>query len=226
MQLKTAAGLVGLWIGVWLLTSCSSDELDLKLSDDWGQFSDKTKVQLINASQRPVDFHLAPFSETNGAPVISEAKYLRGSLEVGQAAKDVEVRRSYTNDKLSVQVFDMLTKAPGEFQQINSATEKPLQVVAWQDDTKVRISVFRRESSSQNGVYRLRVLAVAHELHLKVGSLDIRLQKGQLSDWFSLQQCQGELQLNSKALDLCQATAGQSFLAVLDKQQLLSLNQI
>jgi hypothetical protein len=226
MQLTTSAGLLGLCVGVWLLTACSSDELDLKLADDWGQFSDKTKVQLINASQTALDFHLASFSETNGAPVISEAKYHRGSLEVGQAPKDVEVKRSYTNHKLSVQVFDMLNKAPGEFQQISSTPEKPLQVIAWQDESKVRISVLHRESSSQNGVYRLRVLAVANEVQVKVGTAQVSLQKGQLSDWFSLQQCHGDLQLNSKALDLCQATPGQSFLAVLDAKQLLSLTQI
>lgn len=211
---------------IWLLTACSSEDVKLKLKDDWGQFSNKTKVQLINASQTPLDYHLAPFSETNGAPMISEAKYLRGSLEVGQAAKDVEVKRSYTNHKLSVQVFDRLSKAPGEFQQINSAPEKPLQVVAWQDESKVRISVLHHESSSQNGVYRLRVLVVANEMQLKVGSVQVSLKKGQLSDWFSLQRCQGDLLLNGKALDLCQATPGQSFLAVLDTEKLLSLSQI
>jgi hypothetical protein len=120
----------------------------------------------------------------------------------------------------------MLNKAPGEFQQISSAPEKPLQVIAWQDDSKVRISVLRRESSSQNGVYRLRVLAVANEVQVKVGAAQVSLLKGQLSDWFSLQQCHGDLLLNSKALDLCQATPGQSFLAVLDTKQLLSLTQI
>lgn len=223
MQCKTSAGL---FVAVWLIAACSSEDVKLKLEDDWSLFSDKTRVQLINASLTPVDFHLAPFSETNGAPVISEAKYLRGSLEVGQAAKDVEVKRSYTNDKLSVQVFDRLSKAPGEFQQINSAPEKPLQVVAWQDDSKVRISVLRRESSSQNGVYRLRVLAVANEVQVKVGAAHVSLQKGQLSDWFSLQHCLGDLLLNGKALDLCQATPGQSFLAVLNQQKLLSLSQI
>jgi hypothetical protein len=226
MQLTTAAGLLGLFVGVWLLTACSSEDVKLKLADDWGQFSDKTKVQLINASLTPLDFHLASFSETNGAPVISDPKYHRGSLEVAQAAKDVEVKRSYTNHKLSIQVFEMLNKAPGEFQQISSAPEKPLQVIAWQDESKVRISVLRRESSSQNGVYRLRVLAVANEVQVKVGSAQVSLLKGQLSDWFSLQQCYGDLQLNNKALNLCQATAGQSFLAVLDTKQILSLTQI
>ncbi len=226
MQVTTSVGLLGLCVAVWLLTACSSDELDLQLADDWGQFSDKTRVQLINASLTPLDFHLAPFSETNDAPVISAPKYHRGSLEVAQAPKDVEVKRSYTNHKLSIQVFDMLSKAPGEFQQIQSAPEKALQVVAWQDDSKVRISVLRRESSSQNGLYRLRLLAVANAVQLKLGNVQLTLHKGQLSDWLSLQQCHGDLLLNSKALDLCQATPGQSFLAVLDAEKLRSLTQI
>lgn len=207
-----------------LLTACSSE--DLKLDNDWAVFTDKTKVQLLNVSQTPLNFHLGSFTETNGAPVISEQKYLLGSVEAGQPPKDVELKRSYTNHKLSVQVFDMLTKAPGEFVQLSSPPEKPLQVVAWQEDSKVRISVFRRESSSQNGVYRVRLLAVADGVQLKAGTSQVTLNKGQLSDWFSLQQCQGELQLNHQPLDLCQATPGQSFLAVLNQQKLLSLSQI
>ena len=74
-------------------------------------------------------------------------------------------------------------------------------------------------------MYRLRLLAIADDVLVQAGSSRLALKKGELSAWFSLNHCLGDLKLNEQVVDMCKATAGQSFLLVVDKSRLLSLTQ-
>jgi hypothetical protein len=98
-------------------------------------------------------------------------------------------------------------------------------VVAWQEQSAYRISAFKKQSSDQSGVYQVRFFATASGIEVKAGGSTQLLEKGQPSNWFSLQNCKGEFSINGKALDLCQASAGQSYLAVIDAGKVLSLSR-
>jgi hypothetical protein len=203
------------------LTGCSSDDYDIKLKGING----KTDVQLINASQVPLDYHIGSFNFSGNAPDIKAQKYRVGTLEAGQDQLQVKVEHNWADERLSVQAFHRLTAQGSEYLQHKSDVGKDLTLVAWQDGPQVRLSIFRKSTSSQNGLYRLRILATADEVSVQAVSVTLQLKKGELSPWLSLNHCQGELRLNAQAVDVCKATAGQSFLVVTDKTTILSLTQ-
>ncbi len=185
----------------------------------------KNSYQLINASAAPVDIHIGAHDYTGKAPNISDSKYHVGSLEAGQDNITVKVKRDNIDYRVSVQSFHRLEKSGSNHLIYDVKNDDDQTVVAWQDQSAYRISAFKKQSSDQNGVYRVRFFATASGIEVKAGGSTQLLEKGQPSNWFSLQNCKGEFSINGKALDLCQATAGQSFLAVIDAGKVLSLSR-
>lgn len=184
----------------------------------------KNTYQLINASNEPVDIHIGAHDYTGKAPNISDSKYRAGSLEAGQDSISAKVRRDNIDYRVSVQSFHRLDKIGSNHLVYDVKNDDDQTVVAWQDNKAPRISAFKKQSSDQSGVYRVRFFATASGIEVKAGSSTQLLEKGQPSSWFSLQNCKGEFGINGKALDLCQATAGQSFLVVIDSGKVLSLS--
>ncbi len=217
---------LGLLCSVLLLGGCNSDDYDINVDKiNWTGAYGKTEVQLINASSTPLDFHIGSYESDGDAPDIKASKYRVGSLEAGQPQIQVKVNHNWSDERLSLQAFHRLNAQGSEYLVHKSAVGKELTLVAWQDAQQVRLSVFNKSSSSQNGVYRLRLLATSDNSQIQAGTAKIQLKKGELSHWISLNNCLGELKLNDQALDVCKATAGQSFLLVLDKNKILSLTQ-
>lgn len=204
-----------------LLTGCGSDDYTIKLDGVHG----RTDVQLINTSQVPLDFHIGSFKGNGDAPDIKAHKYRVGTLEAGQDQQQVKVDHNWADERLSVQAFHRLTAQGSEYLRYKSEVGKDLTLVAWQEGAQVRLSMFRKSSNSQNGVYRMRLLATSDDVMVQAGNVRLPLKKGELSAWFSLNHCLGDLKLNDQVVDVCKATAGQSFLLVVDKSKLLSLTQ-
>lgn len=155
-----------LLLTITCLTSCNSDDYNIKLDGAHG----RTGVQLINASQVPLDFHIGSFKNNGNAPDIKAQKYRVGSLEAGQDQLQVKVDHNWADARLSVQAFHRQTAQGSEYLQHKSDVGKDLTLVAWQEGAQVRLSMFRKSSSSQNGVYRLRLLAIADDVLVQAGS--------------------------------------------------------
>lgn len=206
-----------------LTTGCNSDKVREVLDDTFGGVTDKTKMQLINVSGASLDVHAAGYTASGNSPEIKATKHRVGSLEPGQLPLQAEVRRNYGDERLVIQAFDRQNRRASEYLQIRSPLDKSLQLVAWTSDGQVRLSAFRWESSSQNSIYRIRVLSVTDGVRVTVPALQLNLQKGVVSEWLSVNNCTGEFQINGKQLDICQATPGQSFLLIVDQQRILSL---
>ena len=209
-----------------LLAGCNSDDYDIDIDDiKWDGVYGKTEVQLINACTVPLDFHIGSYESDGDAPDIKAQKHRVGTLEAGQDQLKVKVSHNWSDERLSLQAFHRLTAQSSEYLVHKSAVGKDLTLVAWPDGQQVRLSVFAKSSSSQNGVYRLRLLATADNTSVQAANVKVVLKKGELSPWLSLNNCLGELKLNNLPIDVCKATAGQSFLLVLDNTKLLSLTQ-
>lgn len=208
-------------LAILTLTGCKAS----KIRDIIKDYDYKNNYQLINASSEPVDFHIGAHNESGKAPNISDSKYRAGSLEAGQDSISVRVRRDNIDYRMSLQSFQRLDKTSSNHLVYDVKNDDDQTVVAWQDGKAARISAFKKQSSDQSGVYRLRFFATADNISVKVSGSSQVLEKGQPSSWFSLQNCQGEFSLNGKAVNLCQATAGQSFLLVTDGNKVLSLSR-
>lgn len=208
-------------LAVLTLTGCKAS----KIRDIIKDYDYKNNYQLINASSEPVDFHIGAHNESGKTPNISDSKYRAGSLEAGQDSISVRVRRDNIDYRMSLQSFQRLDKTSSNHLVYDVKNDDDQTVVAWQDGKAPRISAFKKQSSDQSGVYRLRFFATADNISVKVSGSSQVLEKGQPSSWLSLQNCQGEFSLNGKAIDLCQATAGQSFLLVTDGNKVLSLSR-
>lgn len=214
---------VSLMLSLGLLSACNSDKVKDVLDDTFAGLTEKTKVQLINVSGAPLDMHAAGYTASGQAPDIKASKHRLATMESGQLPQKTEVRRNYADERLVMQAFDRQDGRASEYLQIKSPLDKSLQLVAWSYNGQVRLSVFRWESSSQNSVYRVRVLAVADDVRVTAKAVQANLQKGVVSEWLSVNNCTGEFQINGKPLDICQATPGQSFLLIVDQQKILSL---
>lgn len=204
-------------------TGCNSDKVREVLDDTFGGVTDKTKMQVINVSGTSLDVHAAGYTATGNSPEITSSKHRLGSLESGQLPLQAEVRRNYGDERLVMQAFDRQSGRPSEYLQIKSSLNRSLQLVAWSFEGQVRLSAFRWESSSQNSIYRIRVLSVTDGVTVTVPAHQLNLQKGVVSEWLSVNHCTGEFQINGKQLDICQATPGQSFLLIVNQQRILSL---
>ena len=185
----------------------------------------KNSYQLINASTAPVDFHIGAHDFAGKAPNISDSKYRVGSLEVGQDSVSVKVKRDNIDYRVSVQSFDRLSKNGSNHLIYDVKNDDDQTILAWQDQNTYRVSAFKKQHSDQSGVYRVRFFATASGIEIKAGGTSQLLEKGQPSTWFSLQNCKGEFSINGKMLDICQATAGQSFLLVVDTTKVLSMSR-
>ncbi|MBU1438867.1 MAG: hypothetical protein KJ930_02605 [Gammaproteobacteria bacterium] len=196
-----------------------------KVRDIIKDYDYKNNYQLINASSEPVDIHIGAHDYTGKAPAISNSKYLVASLEAGQDSVSVRVKRDNIDYRVSVQSFQRLNKNGSNHWVYDVKNDDDQTVVAWQDNNAPQISAFKKQSSDQNGVYRLRFFAVSSGIEIKAGSSVQVLEKGQPSNWFSVQNCNGDFSINGKAVDVCKATAGQSFLLVVDADKVRSLNR-
>lgn len=206
-----------------VLGGCNEDDLLEKAEKAISGGNAYTKLQFVNVSDVPLDFHVAPFGSAGQKPTITEHGYRVASLERLQLAIEQKVRRFYGDDRLVLQAFDRQTGKPGEYLEIKAALDKPLHVVAWSYQQQVRLTVWRRETSSINGSYRLRVLSVADAVQLVAAGKPLALKPGEVSDWLSLANCAGELVLNNKPVDICQATAGLSFVVIVNDQKVLAV---
>ncbi|RVU40801.1 hypothetical protein EOE67_04270 [Rheinheimera riviphila] len=196
-----------------------------KVRDIIKDYDYKNSYQLINASTEPVDIHIGSHDNSGRAPNISDGKYRVGSLEAGQDSVSTKVKRDNIDYRVSVQSFQRLDKIGSNHLIYDVKNDDDQTVIAWQDNKTPRISAFKKHSSDQSGVYRVRFFAVANGIEIKAGGISQLLEKGQPSGWFSLQNCKGEFSINGKALDICQATAGQSFLLVIGPDKVLSMSR-
>lgn len=220
MQLGNLMALVAV---LFINAGCNSDKVREVLDDTFGGITDKTKMQVINVSGSSLDMHAAGYTASGHSPEIKAAKHRIGSLEPGQLPLQAEIRRNYGDERLVMQAYDRQNGLASEYLQIKSPLDKSLQLVAWSSDGQVRLSAFRWESSSQNSIYRIRVLSVADGVRISVPSMQTNLPKGTVSEWLTVNNCTDEFQINGKSVDICQATPGQSFLLIVDQQTILSL---
>lgn len=207
----------------WVLSGCDEDDILEKAEKAISGGNAYTKLQFVNVSQVPLDFHVAPFGSGGQQPTITDGHYRVVSLESLQTPAVSHVRRFYGDERLVVQAFDRQTGKASEYLQLKAALDKPLHVVAWTYQQQVRLTVWRRETSSINGSYRLRVLSVADAVQLVAAGKPLALKAGEVSDWLSLANCAGEFVLNNKPVDICQATAGLSFVVIVNDHKVLAL---
>lgn len=208
-------------LALLVLTGCKVS----KVRDIIKDYDYKNSYQLINVSPVPVDIHIGSHDYTGKAPNIGDSKYRIGSLESGQDSISGKIKRDNIDDRVSVQSFQSLTKSGSNHLIYDVKNDDDQTVIAWQDNQAPRISAFRKQSSDQSGVYRVRFFAIASGIEIKAGGSSQMLEKGQPSGWFSLQNCRGEFSINGKALDICQTTAGQSFLLVVDPSKILNASR-
>jgi hypothetical protein len=208
-----------------LLSACNDTTIDKAIDDALAGLDGKTKVQIANVSASPLAFHMASFTDSGKAPVIHEQKHRVALLNINQPPLMIDVRRSYSDDRLVIQAFDHAAAKSSEYLQYKSALETPLQVLAWSHQNQLKLAVLPWQSSRINGVFRLRIFATQDATTIQHGSARFVLKAGELTDWLSVQRCVNELVLNAVQLDICQATQGLSYIAVVDDKAIVSLIQ-
>lgn len=208
-----------------LVSGCNDTSVDKAIDDALAGLNGKTKVQISNVSGSPLAFHMASFTASGKAPTIHEQKHRVALLSVNQPPLIIDVRRSYSDDRLVMQAFDQAAAKSSEYVQHESKMEKPLQLLAWSHQGQIKLSVLPWQSSRMNGVFRVRLFATQDGTTIEHGTSLFVLKAGELTDWLSVERCGNELVLNAVRLDICQATQGLSYMVVVDDKTILGLIQ-
>lgn len=98
--------------------------------------------------------------------------------------------------------------------------------IAWLDNNDYELSIFEKNTSNEDGVYRVRVFSDGQYPVYINGKTNREFvtKEGEVSDFFSVENCT-ELKIADNNIDLCKGDLGKSYLAVVDKDGLLSLTE-
>ncbi|XPF95022.1 hypothetical protein ACM9HF_03120 [Colwellia sp. RE-S-Sl-9] len=98
--------------------------------------------------------------------------------------------------------------------------------VAWLDNNDYELSIFEKETSNMDGLYRVRVFSNGqYPIYINGNTTNtLFTKKGEVSDFFSVEKCT-ELKIANNNIDLCKGDFGKSYLAVVDENGLLSLTE-
>ena len=97
-------------------------------------------------------------------------------------------------------------------------------LVAYLEKKEYKLSFFQKSSSNRADSYRVRVLANDKlDIYIDgITSKHLTTKTGQVTEYFSVEKCTG-LVIEGNSIDLCTGDFGRSYLAVVNKDGLISL---
>ncbi|MCE2596452.1 hypothetical protein K6Y31_16775 [Motilimonas cestriensis] len=100
-----------------------------------------------------------------------------------------------------------------------------LWVVAWMMSSQFKLTYFGKESSDQDGVYKVRLFThTAMPVSINgSGQVDLTTEQGKATRALAINNCASGLEVGGNKIDLCNADLGRSYLVVIDQTGLRSL---
>ncbi len=192
-----------------LLTACT-DNIDNELDD--ADKDESAKVTVINSINESIDFH----SKVD--------KILRGVLDNDQRRLTLSANSSgihrFTSDdgKGTLGIQDTNTLTNSDTLDIELKNEGSYWAIAWSDGDFYELDVIEKKEGSATPDYRVRIFSdLAAEVFVNGETIAAdTLKKGAVGQSVSFTNCADGLTVGSLVIDMCDYTAGQNYLLVIN----------
>ncbi|GAA0373184.1 hypothetical protein GCM10009092_41730 [Bowmanella denitrificans] len=201
------------------LGACSSEDIE---TANFGSDYYKSDYQLINATDLELDFYMAN-SELDG----DERDPFKDKYKVAHLARLEEIKQISHEHNVEREV-SFYVHAPyaskASYKEAHKVKrDRHYQWLAWKSGDALSHSLFEKHESNKEGVIRVRLFATQADLHASQNDNQLTLTAGKVSDFQSVQQCNGGLKINQIPVNLCDASFGRSYLLVVGDQGRIAL---
>ncbi|GAB2918274.1 immunoglobulin domain-containing family protein [Rheinheimera gaetbuli] len=195
------------------LTGCSgnSDELDEKLAHS-------ASITLINSWSAMADLHVAKRKFDNGYSGLFDTDNLVSQdVPVNNVGAPYKYSYKAINNIVNLGVRDSISRNQEERTTKTLSNGEKLWVIAWEDTSGKTLSVVTRKQHSKADTFNVRLFADANYAVSVDGNNVLNTEKGKVTAYLEVNNCANSLKVADKAIDLCTAELGASYLLVVDR---------
>lgn len=204
-----------------VLTLCACSQEDVETAN-FGSDYYKADYQLINTTPLELDYYIANSALDGDERDPFADKYKVAHLPMPQDTQHIRHEHN-SSSEISLYVHAPYQDKASYRQTYKVKRTKHYQWLAWLSGTALAHTLIEQHTSNRSGVIRLRLFATAANLFARQQGAVQRLNVGTVSEYLSISQCDAGLYINDQAIDVCDASFGQSYLLVVGTQGRISL---
>ncbi len=171
----------------------------------------------VNALPYPADFHLQTRNiATDFSGLFDSSNRVYADVPKYEVSSVYVYKYKAINGMVNLGVRNSISKNDEEKSYLGIGNNEDLWVVAWDAAGDNKLTVVDRKRSDQSGKLNVRIFADGVYPVTVNGNSVAATSKGGISDFYSLDNCNSSLKINNKAIDLCTADYGRSYLLVAD----------
>jgi len=182
-------------------------------------------ISLVNATDKQVSFYLRDNIGKVDNKDLFKSKYLSERIEANSDSLHIKYKNNSLKPEIWLGVADTATGNNQDKDNKKVSQDDELWAIAWQSGDDVRSDIFEKKTSNKDGYFRIRFLST-QTTKISINShTHYYLQADDISDFFSLDSCSDSLLINDQPADICNATQGYSYLAIIDKDSVIKYVQ-
>ncbi|MCV2883164.1 hypothetical protein OE749_00450 [Aestuariibacter sp. AA17] len=201
------------------LFGCSSEELE---TQNFGSDMFKSDYYFLNATQHELSYHMRNAEIDGDDRDPTDNKYRVAELAQRGAVSHV-VHEHNAGRKVNMLAHAPLSNGIEERLAFKADLDKHYNVVNWQNQGNISMSVFERRTSNKEAIIRTRLFVTEPDISIKVNGETITTSLGKVTDFFDVEHCQSTLEVNESFIDVCDASFGDSYLVILSADGLVNL---
>lgn len=202
-----------------LLSACSSEDVE---TANFGSDYYKSDYQLVNATHLELDFYMANAALDGDEREPFKDKYKVAHITQEQTSQQISHEHN-AGRKVSFYVHAPYADKTGYRETHKVKRDRHYLWLAWMSGEALSHSLFDRYESNLEGYIRVRLFATDTALQANNSEQIMALTIGKASEFISVDQCNGGLQVNGTAINLCDASFGRSYLLVVSAEGRVSL---
>lgn len=197
-----------------ILTACSSEDVE---TANFGSDLFKSDYVFINATNYELDFYMRNHKIDGDERNPDGEDYLVAHTAL--KGESVRVEHEHNTGR-EVAILGRAPYAMNIEDQVSfkARFERKYNVLAWQNGGNLALKVFERYESDISDKIRVRIFSTQSGLGVDHDGNAFSLQRGQLSDFISIEHCDDQLMVNQQSVSLCEASFGRSYLLVVGAQ--------
>lgn len=171
----------------------------------------------VNALPYSADFHLQKRNiATDFSGLFDSANRVYADLPKNEVSAVYAYKYKAINGMVNLGVRNSISKNDEEKAYVGLGNNENLWVIAWDAAGDNKLTQVDRKRSDQSGKLNVRIFADGAYPVTVNGNNAAATSKGGISDFYSLDNCNSSLKINYKAIDLCAADYGRSYLLIAD----------
>ena len=201
-----------------LLTGCGGETIIDKI--DEGEAS----ITFVNSLDDMSNFHLKRndiLRKSDVDNLFSDKYSIVSDIEKNSTSTSYRYQYSLIENAIHVGVIDSLNLSQSAHTDQTLSNKGQYWAIAWHNGDDYAMTAFKKASSDQSGVYKIRVFT--HQdmsFALNGVAQNENIQAGKVTEAFSITNCAEGLMIGGNEIDLCNGDFGQSYLVIADENGL------